>query len=52
MDGAEEFDVVVVDVVVADDFRLRFRDSLLLTSFTNVLIDLTCIVENLGDAKV
>lgn len=52
MDGAEEFDVVVVDVVAADDFRLCFWESLLLTSFTNVLMDLTCIVENLGDAEV
>lgn len=52
MDGAEELVVVVVDVVVAEDFRLCFWDSLLFTSFTNVLIDLTCIVENLGGAEV
>lgn len=52
MDGAEESVVVVVAAVVADDFRLCLWDSLLFTSFTNVLIDLTCIVENLGDAEV
>lgn len=50
MDGAEESDVVAVDG--AEDSRLRLWDSLLLTSFMNVLIDLTCIVKNLGDAEV
>lgn len=52
MEGAEESDVVAVDVAWADDFRLCLWDSLLLTSFMNVLMDLTCIVENLGDAEV